>query len=39
MTGIRRSLLLLGLTVAAVFGALGPAHPAQASFTEKVADQ
>jgi hypothetical protein len=37
MTGIRRSLLLLGLTVAAVFGALGPAHPAQASFSEKVA--
>ncbi len=36
MTGIRRSLLLLGLTVAAVFGAVGPAHPAQASFSEKV---
>jgi len=37
MTGIRRSVLLLGLTVAAVLGALGPAHPAQASFSEKVA--
>jgi hypothetical protein len=37
MTGIRRSVLLLGLTVAAVLGAIGPAHPAQASFSEKVA--
>ena len=36
MTGTRRTLLLLGLTVAAVFGGLGPAHPAQASFSEKV---
>ncbi|MCW2699033.1 MAG: exported protein of unknown function [Blastococcus sp.] len=34
MTGIRRSLLLLALTVAVVFGGLGPAHPAQASFSE-----
>jgi hypothetical protein len=37
MTGIRRSLLLLGFTVAAVTGSLGPAHPAQASFSETVA--
>ena len=36
MTGIRRSLLLMSLTVAAVFGALGPAHPAQASFSRTV---
>jgi hypothetical protein len=36
MTGTRRTLLLLGLTVAAVLGGLGPAHPAQASFSEKV---
>jgi len=36
MTGTRRTLLLLGLTIAAVFGGLGPAHPAQASFGEKV---
>jgi hypothetical protein len=36
MTRTRRTLLLLGLTVAAVFGGLGPAHPAQASFSEKV---
>jgi hypothetical protein len=36
MTGIRRSLLLLALTVAVVVGGLGPAHPAQASFSEKV---
>jgi hypothetical protein len=36
MTGIRRSLLLLALTVAVVSGGLGPAHPAQASFSEKV---
>jgi hypothetical protein len=37
MTGIRRSLVLMSLTVAAVLGAVGPAHPAQASFSEKVA--
>jgi hypothetical protein len=37
MIGTRRSLLLLGLTVVAVFGVMGPAHPAQASFSEKVA--
>jgi hypothetical protein len=37
MNGTRRSLLLLSLTVAAVLAALGPAHPAQASFSEKVA--
>ena len=36
MTGIRRSLLLLALTVAVVSGGLGPAHPAQASLSEKV---
>jgi hypothetical protein len=36
MTGIRRSLLLLALTVTAVLGAVGPAHPAQAGFGEKV---
>jgi hypothetical protein len=36
MTGIRRSLLLMSLTVAVVLGGLGPAHPAQASFSEKV---
>jgi hypothetical protein len=36
MTGIRRSLLLLALTVAVVSGGLGPAHPAQASFSKKV---
>ncbi len=36
MTGIRRSLLLMSLTVAVTFGALGPAHPAQASFSQKV---
>jgi hypothetical protein len=36
MTGIRRSLLLLSLTVAVVLGGLGPAHPAQASFSKKV---
>jgi hypothetical protein len=34
MTGIRRSLLLLALTVAVVIGGLGPAHPAQASFSK-----
>jgi hypothetical protein len=33
MTGIRRSLLLLGLTVAVMIGALGPA---QASFSDRV---
>jgi hypothetical protein len=37
MTGIRRSVLLLALAVASVVGALGPAHPAQATFSEKVA--
>jgi hypothetical protein len=37
MTGIRHSVLLLGFTVAAVLGVLGPAHPAQATFSEKVA--
>ena len=36
MTGIRRSMLLMGLTVAAVFGSLGPAHPAQAAFSDTV---
>jgi hypothetical protein len=36
MTGIRRTLLLLSLTVAAICGGLGPAHPAQAAFSEKV---
>ena len=36
MTGIRRSLLLLSLTVAVVLGGLGPAHPAQASFSKTV---
>jgi hypothetical protein len=36
MTGTRRTLILLGLTIAAVCGGLGPAHPAQASFSEKV---
>ena len=36
MTGIRRSLLLLALTVAVVVGGLGPAHPAQASFSKTV---
>jgi hypothetical protein len=36
MTGIRRSLLLMSLTVAVVLGGLGPAHPAQASFSKKV---
>jgi hypothetical protein len=35
MTGIRRSLLLMSLTVAVVLGGLGPAHPAQASFSKK----
>ena len=33
MTGIRRSLLLASLAVAVVLGGLGPAHPAQASFS------
>jgi hypothetical protein len=37
MTRIRHSALLLALTVATVLGALGPAHPAQAAFSEKVA--
>jgi len=34
MTGIRRTLLLVGLAVAFVAGGLGPAHPAQASFSK-----
>jgi hypothetical protein len=33
MTGIRRNLLLIPLAVAVVLGGLGPAHPAQASFS------
>jgi hypothetical protein len=37
MNGIRRSALLLALVLAPVLGTLGPAHPAQASFSEKVA--
>jgi len=36
MTGIRRTVLLLSLTVAVVVGGLGPAHPAQASFSKTV---
>ena len=34
MTGIRRTLLLAALTVAAVVGALGPARPAEATFSD-----
>jgi hypothetical protein len=34
MTGIRRSLLLLALTVVAVLCAVGPTHPAQATFSD-----
>ncbi len=37
MNGIRRTALLLALVLAPVLGTLGPAHPAQASFSEKVA--
>ena len=36
MTGIRRTVLLLALTIAAVLGAVGPSHPAEAAFSDKV---